>query len=426
MTWLQDDQMVTFNWERKILHVDMDAFYAAIEQMDHPFYRGQPVIVGGDPHGRGVVATCSYEARKFGVHSAMPLREAFRKCPQGIFVPPRGWRYAEVSECIMKILAEYSPVIEPLSLDEAFLDLSGSEQIFGPAVAIARTIVRRIKSEVGLEASIGLGPNKFLAKLGSDLEKPQGFVVIAPENAAMILENLPVRKLWGVGRKTERLLQEMGIHTIGQLRNVDLNRLTAKLGEIGTQLYHLAHGKDERPVIEEERAKSIGREITFPIDTDQKEFLGAVLLGLGEHVARQLRRHGLKGRVIAVKIRNANFKTMTRQVTLSQSTDFEERIYQEALRLANEMQWGFGKVRLLGVSVSGFNPVQSQLGLFSEEMSIPEPTMEVLHRTIDGLKDKFGEHIITKATILSIRPKRAAAEGKAPGSDAMESQNSVN
>lgn len=389
--------------ERKILHVDMDAFYAAIEQLDNPAYRGQPVIVGGDPRGRGVVSTCSYEAREFGVHSAMPLGEAFRRCPRGIFVPPRGHRYVEISRQIMNILAEYSPLMEPLSLDEAFLDLTGSEQIFGPAVEIARMIVRRIEAEVGLAASIGLAPNKFLAKLGSDLEKPLGFVVIRPENVIEILENLPVRKLWGVGGKTEKILERMGLRTIGELRRVDHQWLTLKLGEMGNQLYRLAHGQDERPVVGEESAKSIGHEITFQTDTDHREYLKAVLLCLGDQVARRLRRHCLKGCVITVKIRDANFKTMTRQTTLSQPTDFEERIYQEALCLAQRMQWGSGKVRLLGVSVSGFDHDQLQLNLFEDPVSSSQPGIDALHRTIDALKNKFGENIITKGAILTIQ-----------------------
>ena len=207
--------------ERKILHIDMDAFFAAVEQHDNPAYSGKPVIVGADPRGRGVVSTCSYEARKFGVHSALPIQEAFRRCPQGIFLPVRGERYAQVSRSIMQLLSEYTPLIEPLSLDEAFLDLTGSEQIFGSAEEIGQRIIRDIQTKLGLAASIGIAPNKFLAKLASDLEKPQGFVIITHQNAAEILENLPVSKLWGVGPKTEEQLHRLGIKTIGALRQMD-------------------------------------------------------------------------------------------------------------------------------------------------------------------------------------------------------------
>ncbi|HOP74239.1 MAG TPA: DNA polymerase IV [Bacillota bacterium] len=386
--------------ERKILHLDMDAFYASVEQLDNPAYRGKPVIVGGDPSKRGVVSTCSYEAREFGVHSAMPLQEAFRKCPQGIFLPVRAKRYAEVSRQIMNILAEYSPLVEPLSLDEAFLDLTGSEGIFGPAVEIGKTIVRRIEKEIGLTASVGIAPNKFLAKLGSDLRKPKGFVVISPENVLEVLEDLPVGKLWGVGKRTEAILFQMGIRTIGMLRRYPLEKLIERLGEVGAHLHQLAHGRDDRPVVTDEAAKSIGHEMTFQEDTDDREFLTGVLLCLADQVARRLRQHQLKGRVIAVKIRDHAFKTITRQITLEQPTDFEETIYQVALNLAMQAQWGDGKVRLLGITVSGFEASQTQLALFEELESPTMVQLDKLHRTVDQLKNRFGEQAITKGTII--------------------------
>lgn len=387
--------------ERKILHIDMDAFFAAIEQMDNPSYRGKPVVVGGDPKARGVVSTCSYEARRYGVHSAMPLQEAYRRCPQGIFVPVRGTRYAEVSRQIMSILSDYTPLVEPLSLDEAFLDLTGSEKIFGPAIEIARIIVDRIETEVGLPSSIGLAPNKFLAKLGSDLQKPKGFVVITKENVFSILDELPVNKLWGVGPKTEEILKKMGIYTIGMLRQSDLRLLYHQLGELGTHLYHLANGRDERPVITGEDAKSIGHEMTFQVDTNDHQFLAGVLLGLCEQVARRLRRHQVKGRIITIKIRDNQFKTITKRTTLDETTDFEEKIYDEALRMAKELDWGVRKVRLLGVSVSGFDTKDSQLSLFGEEMETEE--LDALHQTLDNLKNKFGETVITKAAVLNVK-----------------------
>lgn len=392
---------------RKILHIDMDAFFAAIEQHDNPDYRGKPVIVGGDPHSRGVVSTCSYEARKFGVHSAMPLREALRRCPQGIFTPVRGWRYAEVSRMIMKIMNQYTPLVEPLSLDEAFLDLTGSEALFGPAEKIAAEIVERIKTEVGLSASAGLAPNKFLAKLASDLKKPHGFVIITKDNMAEILEDLPVRKIWGVGPKTEAQLNGMGIRTIGMLRRMDPDLLFKKLGNTGLELYRLAYGLDERLVEPNEENKSVGHEITFQTDTADREFLAGVLLWLTEQVARRLRRNNLKGRVITVKIRDHNFKTLTKRVTLKEATDFEEEIYKEALYLAGNVQWGAGKVRLLGVSVSGFDKEESlQMGLFSElEQRPKDENLAKLHQTMDQLRDKFGEGIVTKGTVLHVKEK---------------------
>ena len=392
--------------ERKIMHIDMDAFFAAIEQHDNPAYRGKPVIVGGDPHARGVVSTCSYEARKFGVHSAMPLREAYSRCPQGIFVPVRGSRYTEVSREIMKIFADYTPQVEPLSLDEAFLDLTGSEQVFGPVEKIAHEIVSRIEGEIGLASSVGLAPNKFLAKLASDLEKPRGFVVVTPENMVALLENLPVGKIWGVGPKNEALLKELGITTIGILGRVDPKILQSKLGESGPDLYRLAHGIDERPVEPEGVAKSIGHEITFQTDTDDRAFLASVLLWLADQVARRLRQHSLRGRVITVKIRDSNFKTITRRMTLVEATDFEETIYLEAMKLAERAEWGIKKVRLIGISVSDFSNSHSvQLDLFGEVGRTTNPELERLHQAVDDLRDRFGEGIVTKGSILNVKTK---------------------
>ncbi len=391
--------------ERKILHIDMDAFFAAVEQLDDPALRGKPVIVGGDPRARGVVSTCSYEARKFGVHSAMPLREAYRRCPQGIFVPVRGARYVQASRQIMKILADFTPLVEPLSLDEAFLDLTGSERIFGPVEAIGRRILERIAGEVGLSASVGIAPNKFLAKLASDLRKPQGFVVITPQNRPEILADLPVSKLWGVGPKTEEQLLGMGIRTIGMLGRVDPQLLVERFGEMGGQLYRLAHGIDARPVITEDEIKSIGQEITFQEDTDDREFLAGVLLWQSDQVARRLRRHRLKGRTITVKIRDSDFKTFTKRLTVPEPTDFEEKIYRKGLQLAQQLRWGGRKVRLIGVSVSGFDSIESsQLNLFgTEESQESARDLERLHQALDGLRDRFGDGIITKASILRLK-----------------------
>jgi DNA polymerase-4 len=392
--------------KRKIIHIDMDAFFAAVEQHDNPDYRGKPIIVGGNPHSRGVVSTCSYEARKYGVHSAMPLGEALRRCPQGIFLPVRGWRYAEVSGAIMKILNQYTPLVEPLSLDEAFLDLSGSENLFGPAEQIGREIVSRIKSELGISASVGLAPNKFLAKLASDLEKPGGFVIITDENMAEILEELSIRRLWGVGPKTEAQLFKMGIKTIGMLRRTNPTLLFDRLGEAGRQLYQLAVGMDDRLVETKEEQKSIGHEITFQNDTDDRQFLAGVLLWLTEQVARKLRRYNLKGRIITVKIRDLNFNTLTKRVTLGEATDFEEDIFREALRLAEKVQWGAKKVRLVGVSVSGFSDKRmEQLGLFDEFNQEKTKDLGKLHQTVDELRDRFGEEIILKGTSLQVKER---------------------
>lgn len=391
--------------DRKIMHIDMDAFFAAVEQLDNPDYRNKPVIVGADPRGRGVVSTCSYEARKFGIHSAMPIKEAYQRCPRGIFILPRGERYARVSREIMNILGEYTSLVEPLSLDEAFLDLTGSETLFGPAVEIARRIVARIENEIGLPASVGIAPNKFLAKLASDLEKPKGFVIITQDNALQVLENLPVSKIWGVGPKTEAQLKEMGIKTIGMLRRVTPAILNAKFGDAGDHLFRLANGLDDRRVETGEEAKSIGHEFTFQTDVEDREFLKGVLLWLTDQVARRLRRYRLKGRTITVKMRDQDFKTITRRITLSEATDFEETIYREALHLAEQAKWGSRKVRLIGISVSGFGRDEQpvQLNLFGTPAPEADRDLDKLHQTVDMLRERFGDEIITKGTVLRVK-----------------------
>ncbi|HBF36279.1 MAG TPA: DNA polymerase IV [Firmicutes bacterium] len=390
--------------ERKILHMDMDAFFASVEQHDNPSFRGKPVIVGADPRGRGVVSTCSYEARKYGVHSAQPIKEAYRLCPQGIFLPVRGGRYTEVSRSIMHLLAEYTPLIEPLSLDEAFLDLTASQQIFGLAESIGKRIIEEIQNKLGLSASVGIAPNKFLAKLASDLQKPHGFVVITPENVHEILERLGVEKLWGVGPKTAETLHGLGIGTIGELRQTSPQVLADSLGELGLQLYELAYGHDERPVTPNESVKSIGHEITFQVDTEDHQFLVGVLLWLCDQVARRLRQNDVKGRVITIKLRDSNFKTLTKRSTFDEPTDFEEAIYHEALKLFERIPKAACKVRLIGVSVSDFeNKSRAQLGLFETESPLPEKDLTKLHQTIDKLRDRFGERIITKGTILQVQ-----------------------
>ncbi|MBA2133860.1 DNA polymerase IV [Capillibacterium thermochitinicola] len=383
---------------RRIIHLDMDAFYAAIEQLDNPAYRGKPVIVGGLPHERGVVSTCSYEARKYGIRSAMPLREAARRCPHGIFVPGRMQRYREVSAAIMKLLREYTPLVEPLSCDEAFLDVTGSEPLFGPAETIARQIVDRIAAELQLSASVGVAPNKFLAKLASDLKKPRGFVVIEEEDVLSFLAPLPINRIWGVGPKTTTQLQKMGLKTIGDLQELSLTYLRENLGDLGINLYRLARGIDDRPVETDMDIKSIGHETTFQEDTADREFLEETLWYLSEKVARRLRRKGLVGKVITIKLRDHDFQTITRQTTLYQATDFEEVIYQTARQLAEANAWSGKPLRLIGVSVSGLQTREnSQAPLFTESA---DTDLRALHQTLDRIRERFGENAITRARFL--------------------------
>lgn len=397
---------------RRIIHLDMDAFFASVEQMDNPAYRGRPVIVGGSPQSRGVVSTCSYEARKYGIHSAMPLREAGRRCPHGIFLPGQMKRYMEVSAQIRGIMLEYTPLVEPISLDEAFLDVTASEKLFGPAEQIAKALVCRINKEVGLPASVGVAHNKFLAKLGSDLKKPKGFVVIPPDGVEEFLAPLPVSRLWGVGPKTSELLHKLGVQTIGDLQKIPPAQIRSRLGEAGEALYNLARGIDERPVTVEEEAKSIGHEVTFPEDTGDRDLLEGTLLGLCERVARRMRKQGFTGRIITVKLRNADFKTITRRLTLPAPTDFEELIFRHALSLAKEANWGGKRLRLVGVSVSGLQRgLQAQIPLFLTE---DHEDLKRLHETVDLIKDRFGETAITRGRLLTgpQREKAAALQEK--------------
>lgn len=399
---------------RKIIHIDMDAFFASVEQMDCPAYRGKPVIVGGSPKMRGVVSTCSYEARKYGIRSAMPLQEAGRRCPHGIFLPGRMERYQEISRWIRAIMLEYTPLVEPLSLDEAFLDLTDSEQLFGTAESIAKEIIIRIEKEVGLPASVGVAHNKFLAKLGSDLHKPRGFVVITPESVLEFLAPLPVRRLWGVGSKTAEVLHKLGIQTIGDLQRMSVSILKSRLGENGGALYYLARGIDDRPVTPEEEAKSIGHEVTFAVDTGERDYLEGVLLGLCERVARRMRKQGITGGIVTLKLRNNDFRTITRRTTLAVPTDFEEVIFEQALALAKAADWGGKKLRLIGVSLSGLQKGSSQqIPLF---VTGQNEELRRLHKTVDTIKDKFGENAITRGRLLSSaqskKDKAGIFEGK--------------
>lgn len=380
--------------DRLVMHVDMDAFFASVEQNDHEEYRGKPLIVGGLA-GRGVVSTCSYEARRFGVHSAMPMVRARQLCPQGIFLAGNYRRYAEVSAAIFAIFARYSPVIEPLSIDEAFLDLTGMERIMGTPLAYARRLKAEIKAATGIVASVGIAPNKFLAKLASDLEKPDGLVIITPEAVRQVLDPLPVSRIWGVGRKMNAQLMQMGIRTIGELYGTSYEKLCHHLGEhMARHLYELARGQDRRSVAPRERAKSIGKEVTFTEDLQCAEDAERVLLDLACKVGWRLRKAGEKARTIQLKLRlSQGFKTYTRSRTLPEATCYDEEIYHTACALFRELRI-FRGIRLLGVSTAGFD-AGAELNLFHDEAK-----KENLYAAIDKIRAKFGEEGITKAQLL--------------------------
>jgi len=383
---------------RKILHLDMDAFYASIEQRDNPSLKGRPVIVGGEAEKRGVVSAASYEARAFGVHSAMPTSQARRLCPQGVFLPVRMDRYRGVSGLIFEIFREYTPLIEPLSLDESFLDVTGCESLFGPAPEIARTIKKKILAQTGLTASAGIAPNKFLAKIASDWRKPDGLVEIKPEEVGAFLENLPVSKLWGVGKATEEVLQGMGIFRVGQLARFPREAIEKKMGNFGLELLALARGEDDRPVVSGEEAKSLSQEQTFTPDLQERQIMEQILLDQAEQVGWELRKQKLKGLTVHLKVRYPDFTLITRSQTLSAPTDAGMEIYRTAVKLLDKTEALSRKARLLGVGISNLRRREApfQRGLFDAYREKEEKSLEA----VDKIWDKFGPQALKRASQL--------------------------
>jgi DNA polymerase-4 len=385
---------------RSILHVDMDAFYASIEQLDHPEYKGKPVIVGADPKGgsgRGVVAACSYEARKFGVHSALPISRAWKLCPGGVYVRPRMKRYVEVSHQIMDVFRRYTDLVEPLSIDEAFLDITGSVALLGQPDTIARSIKDEIRKATGLTASVGLAPNKFLAKIASDLKKPDAFVVVEEKSVEEFLRDLPISRLWGVGPKTEVRLNEIGFRTIGQIASAPRESLIRSLGSLGEHLYQLSHGRDDRPVIPDWERKSIGTETTFNEDTGDRELLLRTILELSDHVAERLRKDEYRAGKVTLKLRYANFSTHTKQHSLDKPIETGEEIAAIARMLFSRFPLN-QKIRLIGVSAgdlrrNGGDPQQLLLFTSSKEN-------EKLSHTVDEIRQKFGADSLRRGSQL--------------------------
>lgn len=382
---------------REIIHIDMDAFYAAVEQKDNPALKGRPVIVGGDPQKRGVVSAASYEARAYGVHSAMPISQAQKLCPQGIFLPVRMPRYQEVSRQIFKIFEEYTPLIEPLSLDEAFLDITQCQLLFGPALQIAKDIKKRIYETTGLTSSAGLAPNKFLAKIASDLKKPDGLVEVRPEVVKEFLSPLPISKLWGVGKVTTDILRSLGIWQVGQLANFPPEILERKLGKFGRQLIALARGEDERPVMPHSAVKSISQEETFTPELFEQREMERVLLFQAEQVSFELRQQGLKGKTVQIKVRYPDFRLITRSLTLTSPTDQGWAIYQVACQLLARTDVLQKKARLLGVGITNLQRADypQQLSLFGHEEKKSRAAS-----VIDRIWKKFGPQAIQRATLL--------------------------
>ena len=384
--------------DRTILHVDLDAFFAAVEQRDRPELRGKPVIVGGGgPNQRGVVSTASYEARVFGVHSAMPLRTAGALCPHGIFLPVDGRKYSRVSKEVLAVLRRFTPLVQPISIDEAFLDVTGSRKLFGDGETIGRAIKSAVTDEVGLTISVGVARTKLVAKIASDLRKPDGLVVVPPGTEAAFLAPLPIARLWGVGAKSAAMLSEYGVRTIGDLAALPEDLLERRFGKVGAMIGDRARGLDADTVSERDPAKSIGHEHTFDVDSSDREVIERSLLGLSEGVAGRLRDSGVKASTVTVKIRDSSFHTITRQRTLKEPTDLTEPIFRTALELARPEVRG-KKIRLLGVTASGLGETD-QLSLFGSD----DPRRRRVVEAEDLVRHRYGDRAITRARLVRSR-----------------------
>ena len=394
---------------RTIIHADMDAFYASVEIRDDPSLAGKAVIVGGDPIGRGVVSAASYAARRFGVHSAMPLRTAQRLCPHGVFLPGRPDRYRELSDEVMRIFASFTPLVEPISLDEAFLDVTGSAAAFGDGPTIGRRIKERVRDEIGLVVSVGVASNKLCAKVASDLRKPDALVVVPTGDEAAFLAPLPIRRLWGVGPKVSDALRDFGVTTIGQLASMPPATLARRFGQHGAALAERARGIDAGPVIPGSAPKTIGHEHTFEHDVLAESVLETTLLDLADSVAGRLRRNHLAARGVQLKLRYEGFDTLTRQLMLPRATREARPLYDAALRLLRGVRTGGRGVRLIGITGIQLTDAE-QLTLFDAAAD----RNAVLEATVDAVRARFGDGSITRARLLRDRPQRRFDFGERP------------
>lgn len=387
-----------------ILHIDMDAFYASVEERDRPELVGKPVMVGGSREGRGVVSAANYVARKYGVHSALPMVTAIRYCPQGIVLPVRMDHYAAISRQIRKIFNRYTPLVEPLSLDEAFLDARGSEKLFGTAAEIGRKIQQDIWDETQLVASIGVAPNKFLAKIASDLDKPNGFVEVPEDGIQQFLDPLPVKRIWGVGKRAEEILAKIGVDTVERLRKTPLASLRQCFGDsTANHLHEFARGRDSRSVVPDREAKSISHETTFPVDVTDSEVLRSCLLGLTEQVARRLRRHQLYGRTVNLKVRYNDFRTISRAYALPAPSHSTTEIWAAVSeQLLTRVDLQAQPVRLIGMGLSSLAKTRVwQKTLFDDRS---ERDSEIDAAT-DAIKEKFGGEAIQRGSTFSTQQK---------------------
>lgn len=384
---------------RTILHVDLDAFYASVEVRENPVLAGRPVVVGADPRrgrGRGVVTAASYEARAFGVHSAMPISQAWQRCPHAVYLRPRMRLYAEVSKRFMAILERYTDLVEPLSIDEAFLDVTGSHALFGDGRTIAAHIKQAVYAAERITASIGVAPTKFLAKVASDLHKPDGLVVVAAGGVEAFLDALPVERLWGAGPRALSGFRTLGATTIGAVARLPRERLVETFGEaLGAHFHALARGDDPRAVVPDHQRKSVGKETTFIEDVRDRAVVRRTLLELVEEVARRLRRGGLRGQVVHLKLRSADFTTVTRQERLAAPADTTDAIWPTAARLLERADRDMQAIRLVGVSLSHFDG-EPQMALF--EAPAVERARRVA-RAVDSLAERFGPDVVRRGSV---------------------------
>ena len=404
------------HWPRAVAHVDLDQFYAAVEILDFPELKGKPLIVGGSPNGRGVVCTASYEARKFGVHSAMPSTQAARLCPQAVWRAPRMERYSEKSKEVRAVFDRFTDQIEPLSLDEAFLDLTGSIQLFGPPEIIARRIQAEIQRDTGLAASVGVAMNKYLAKVASDLKKPNGFVVVPPslDAARAFLAPLPVSRLWGAGPKTTERLTALGLLTIGQIAAADAAWLARRIGKQAAEhLIELANGIDDRGVESGGLARSMGRENTFTQDLYDLQTMEKELLAFSDEVAARLRHQGLRCGGMTLKVRFADFTRISRAHSFDEPTDLAEPLYSAACELLRtRVDFRTRGVRLLGIAATRLtNAGAAAPGLFSDEEASRRRSVA---QTVDRLRERFGENAVLRGRMLEGREKNTGTPTERP------------
>lgn len=379
------------------MHVDMDAFYAAVEQADRPELKGLPVIVGGSK--RGVVSAASYEARRFGVHSAMPVFQAKRLCPNGIFLPVRMWRYKEVSRAVMDILGAISPLVEQISIDEAFVDISGTESLHGSPASLARRVKAQILAATRVTCSVGIAPCRFAAKIASDMNKPDGLTIVEEDDVRAFLAPLPIGKIPGIGTKTSESLKGLGVHTIADVLRFPVSFWEKRLGAWGTKLYERAQGIDSSPVVPCSQAKSCSAEDTFPEDVVDLETLEKWLLVQSEEVGKDLRKSSSRGRTITLKVKFSDFSAVTRSHTLREATDCTQLIFATASRLLRELKLT-RKVRLIGVGVSNLSDVPEQKLIFGDSMLV---RLRGLDRAMDEIQGRFGDKAVKRGRIVGFR-----------------------